>query len=132
MNIIVIEPHKTIRQACVLALERRGHQVAATESAQSAITSIDSNLPDCIVLELLLPTHNGIEFLYELRSYVDWQSVPVVIYSLVPENIMHNRVIASFMGEVFYLYKPKTSLAQLVQTVEDTAQKTSSKSSSGQ
>jgi len=68
-------------------------------------------------LELQLASHNGIEFLYELRSYNDWQSIPVIIHSLVPATAFTN--IAPELGVVSYLYKPTTTLKKLCTSVSD-------------
>jgi len=63
--------------------------------------------------------HNGIEFLYELRSYTDWQNIPVVVLSHVPywsggitvALWQHLRIAA-------YHYKPLTKLSDLLRSVE--------------
>ena len=87
-------------------------------SAQSGIDAVDANIPDVIVIEPQLGLHNGVEFLYELRSYPEWQDIPVVVYSI-------NRRIADpafapalrQLGARDVLYKPTTSLARLVKMV---------------
>lgn len=84
-----------------------------------AINVADKKRPDLIIMELQLAAHNGIEFLYELRSYPDWQSVPVIINSLVPPTeFSSNEVFWREMTVRAYLYKPQASLAKLLRTVQ--------------
>lgn len=65
-------------------LEGKGYQVDVAGTAQKAIELIDAHASDAIVLELQLAGHNGIEFLHELRSYVEWQHIPVIVHTLLP------------------------------------------------
>lgn len=63
-------------------LQACGHEVRWARSAQTAVDAIDTEEPDVMILELQLGIHNGIELLYEIRSYPEWQNIPVVIYTV--------------------------------------------------
>lgn len=63
-------------------LETYGHEVRWARSAQTAVDAIDAQEPDVIILELQLGIHNGIELLYELRSYPEWHDIPAVLYTI--------------------------------------------------
>lgn len=117
MDILIIEPDKSLAKQYVAALSRCGN-VRHAVSAQDAILAVDEILPNVIVLELLLAGHNGIEFLYELRSYADAQNVPVILNTFVnhaqftsDESLLHE------LGIKEYLYKPTASLKQLESAV---------------
>jgi CheY-like chemotaxis protein len=65
-----------------------------------------------------LPQHNGLEFLYEFRSYQEWRNTPVIIQSLVPSNeFKDNFILWHKLGIRDYLYKPKSTLLQLIDCV---------------
>lgn len=102
------------------ALTRGNHHVLRAQDAQSAINATDSVRPDCIILEISLPGHNGIEFLYELRSHADWQTIPVVIQSqLRLDQIGLDELRMQDLGVAGYCYKPETSLTTLCVLVDD-------------
>jgi CheY-like chemotaxis protein len=67
----------------------------------------------------LLASRSGIEFLYELRSYPDWQNLPVIIFSNIVAEEM-NACLKAFehLNIAAYHYKPTTSLSQLGKTLE--------------
>jgi len=89
-------------------------------SAQDAIDSIDKSKPKLIILELQLHVHNGIEFLHELRSYPDWQMIPIILLTLVPEHELGlSEDSKKQLNIVGYHYKPHTSLEQLVEFVNE-------------
>lgn len=119
-TILLIEPDRLFARTCLKALEGNGYEVNVAASAQAAISSADSNEPDLVVLEIELARHNGIEFLYEFRSYADWLNVPVIIYSHVSAS--HFKLMQKEMqllGVKRYFEKSKTSLAELVTAVAD-------------
>lgn len=105
------------------ALEAGGHHVIACVGAQDAIAEADQQTPDVVVMELQLVAHNGLEFLYEFRSYVDWQTTPVVVQSYVPSHHLAANwsVMSQRLGVTDYLYKPQASLRQLIAAVDDAA-----------
>lgn len=118
-EILLIEPDRLLAESCVEALGLAGHEVNAASSAQAAILAADAIRPDIVILELQLVEHSGIEFLYEFRSYPDWQDIPVIVHSHVPgAEFSDNRVLLRReLGVREYLYKPRTTLDQLISTV---------------
>lgn len=120
-NILLIEPDRVLAETYVQALVHDGHEVQAAGSAQAAIMSADAILPDVVILELQLVAHSGIEFLYEFRSYTDWQDIPVIIQTLVPEREFSDnwQLLSDELGVERYLYKPRTTLDQLISAVQE-------------
>lgn len=120
MHVLLIEPNYLLAMTYRTALINAGYEVAHAVSAQTAIRSIDQNVPQLIVLELQLAGHSGIEFLYELRSYPEWQSIPVMVHSLV-DLTRHEQSQERLqnIGVSTYLYKPVTTLRHFVQTVRE-------------
>lgn len=120
-KILLIEPDRLLADTYFKVLAKAGHQVGVSAGAQAAITAADRVKPDLVILELQLTGHSGIEFLYEFRSYPEWQGIPVIIHTLVPlsEFAASQELMKRELGVNTYLYKPRTSLRQLVSTVEE-------------
>jgi CheY-like chemotaxis protein len=98
----------------VRALQQAGHEVRHAISAQVAVQLSDELMPDAVVLELQMPRHNGVEFLYEFRSYGEWLHIPVLVHSFVPlSQLAEMTSIQKELGVQRVLYKPTTSLRQL-------------------
>ncbi len=121
MKILVVEPQKDLGKLIDKSLTLSGMEVMLTTDAQTAVHAAEQGV-DVVVLELALPGHNGVEFLYEFRSYDDWRHIPVVIYSHISSEE------AGFGSEVYqrfgikkHLYKPTTSLQKLADTVRGVA-----------
>ncbi|GAC1387138.1 MAG: hypothetical protein NVS1B7_5740 [Candidatus Saccharimonadales bacterium] len=116
--ILVIEPDRILGKIYVETLQRVGHTVQLCAHAQAAVDLMDSETPDIIILELQLIDHSGIEFIYELRTYSEWQYIPIIVHTMVPEHIfIYNDLNRNNLGIAQYLYKPNTNLLRLKQTV---------------
>ncbi len=122
MHVLLIEPDHLQATAIAQSLRRNGHSVAHSRSAQRAVQCADEKVPDVVVLELQLPQHNGVEFLYEFRSYFEWLHIPVVIHSFVPpRELKHAVTLHKELCVVNMLHKTQTSLQQLCDAVARTA-----------
>lgn len=119
-HILLVEPDRILAETYGQVLKSAGHKVVPCASAQAAILAADQRKPDLVIIELQLIEHSGIEFLYEFRSYSEWQSIPVVVQSQVPatEFALNKRLLKDELGVCAYLYKPLTSLQQLLKTVK--------------
>ncbi len=112
-KLLLIEPDQRLSKTYQQALSRQ-HQVTVAHSAQQAIHSTEQSIPDVIVLDPQIARHNGVEFLYELRSYEDLQNIPVILLvSMHPEMFTVPIASQRQLGIVQVLYKPQTSLKQL-------------------
>ncbi|MFO0920295.1 MAG: response regulator [Candidatus Saccharimonadales bacterium] len=119
MNILLIEPDHILSQTYFTFLNRRGHETIIASTAGSAINTLENTAIDIIVVELQIAEHNGIELLHEIRSYSEWQNVPVIVNSFIPIEIIgiDAKVLREF-HIVDYLYKPVTSLGDLAIVIE--------------
>lgn len=120
-QILLIEPDRVLAETYRLALEGAGHKVLACATAQAAVQSADRVKPELVILEIQLVEHSGIEFLYEFRSYPDWQNVPVLIQSQVPPSEFSDNLelLKNELNVVNYLYKPQTNLKKLLDTINN-------------
>lgn len=119
MNILLIEPDQELGTVVEHFLIVKGYMVARHHTAQAAVLAADNHKPDVVILELAIPAHNGIAFLHEFRSYGDWTSVPVIIYSHLPRESsgLSAREWQKY-GVEHYLYKPTSRLETLLQAIK--------------
>jgi DNA-binding response OmpR family regulator len=122
VHVLLVEPDTLLARTYRNALEQQGHTVAHSRSAQNAVHLADEQTPDVVVLELQLPHHNGVEFLYEFRSYSEWLQVPIVVHSFVPpQELTLASTLRRELGVRTVLHKPATSLAALCLAVQKAA-----------
>ena len=120
-RVLLLEPDTQLAKTYRMALETSGHVVDTCTTAQAAIISADERKPDVVVMEMQLVAHSGVEFLYEFRSYADWQPIPIIILTHVPASEFSGSrdLLRKDLGVRMYLYKPQTSLKKLISSVNE-------------
>lgn len=113
-TILLMEPDRLLAASYQAVLQRAGHQVQWQPDAQEAIRALDKQAFDLVILEIQLAGHNGVEFLHEMRSYPEWDDIPVLLHTMIRrDHAGLGRTYWPQLGIAGYLYKPQTSLKQL-------------------
>lgn len=95
-------------------------KVLYAKTAEEALSFLDNNKVDLMVLDVFLPGYSGIELLYEISSYNDINSIPVIMLSAVhPQDFGMNRQRWQQYGVIEYLYKPKTKPADITAVIKE-------------
>lgn len=124
VSILLIEDDQWLADLYRDVLQAADFMVHHAVSAEQGLAMLDEQKDiACIVLDMFLPSHNGIEFLHEYGSYVDIATIPVVVLSsILPEDIGMSEQRWRQYGVEQYLYKPTTKPALLVSTVAHVVQ----------
>jgi len=123
-RILLIEADRVLATNLQAFLKAAGHQVEWHVDPQVAMDAIDKKKPDLLILDLLLAGRSGVEFLYELRSYPDWQKLPIIVFSSVSNRELGQSAPDALkqLDIAAYLYKPETNLSQLAAAVKQALQ----------
>jgi CheY-like chemotaxis protein len=81
---MVVEDDPDLREAVVAALRARGYEVFEAADGAVALRMLDAIRPDAILLDLLMPTMDGFEFLAARAERPELAGIPVVIASAAP------------------------------------------------
>ena len=118
-HILLLEPDTRLAKIYISEMDRNGHTVVHCKEASEAIAALDSSRIDLVILEIQIALHNGIEFLYEMRSYPEWQSIPVIINTLIPSIVIEkNKLLTKQLHISEILYKPATKLNTLHSVIQ--------------
>lgn len=98
-------------------LEESGYVTHGAQSAAEAFTIIEKEVPDLILLDLLMPKISGFEFLEQIRADERTRKIPVIVVSAVTDNNEIERIKA--MGTVDFIQKP-IDIQYLVELVGQT------------
>lgn len=82
-KVFVVEDDQDIREALTELLESEGYDVTTAENGQVGIDKLSaaSQLPNLILLDLMMPVKDGFQFFAEKTAHPILSSVPVVIMS---------------------------------------------------
>ena len=100
-KILVVEDDTGISEFISLELKHEGFEVVIAETGRKGLAMAESEKPDLILLDIMLPEMNGLEVLRRLRKT---SSVPVIIETARWESV--DRINGLNEGADDYICKP--------------------------
>ncbi|MEQ9619234.1 MAG: response regulator [Deltaproteobacteria bacterium] len=111
-KILLIEDEESLRTLYSRILASRNYIVETAENGQEALMKLNEFRPDLIVLDIVMPGYNGMEFLKILKNNEELKVVPVLMLSAVSEITKIRECLD--MGAVGYITK-ESAVDEIVQ-----------------
>lgn len=80
-KILVIDDENFVRKVFSGVLAKEGFDVATAQNGKAGIDKAKEFKPDLIILDILMPVMNGIEFLKEKKKQESIKAIPVIVLS---------------------------------------------------
>jgi CheY-like chemotaxis protein len=103
-RVLVIDDEPDVLLLCRVNLEYAGHEVLEAQDGEHGIADAVAQLPDAIVLDLMLPNLDGYQVLRELREDARTRDLPVLILTAKVQLEDHRRCLQ--LGADAFLTKP--------------------------
>jgi DNA-binding response OmpR family regulator len=100
-TILVVDDEPTIVEVVALYLQREGFKVLTAADGLAALSAVEQQRPDLVVLDLMLPGLGGLEVTRRLRAS---GSLPIIILTARGEET--DRVVGLELGADDYVAKP--------------------------
>jgi DNA-binding response OmpR family regulator len=100
-RILVVEDEPNIAEVVSLYLRRASYQVTVVDDGQQALAALSRQMPDLVVLDLMLPHVDGLEITRWLRERGD---TPIIMLTARREE--RDRIAGLEMGADDYVVKP--------------------------
>jgi two-component system, OmpR family, response regulator ResD len=114
-NVLVVEDNKTLNQAYKLILQRENHDVRVAFNGKEALELAKLNDPELILLDMLMPVMNGVEFIEHYKP-ADHPKTTIIILSNLNEDSEVQRALE--LGAQKYILKASTSPQELIAHVK--------------
>ena len=101
LNVLIVEDEVSYLEALKITLEPEGFSIATATDGRTGIGSFETNHPDIVLLDLMLPDLSGLDVLRRIRQKSD---VPVIVVSA--KSAEADIVTALELGADDYLTKP--------------------------
>lgn len=103
-RVMVVDDSPTDVEHLRHILQRAGHEVLQATSGQDAIKMIKLELPDCVVMDVVMPGVNGFAATRTLSRDPVTAKIPIVVVS--SKNQETDRLWALRQGAKEYIVKP--------------------------
>lgn len=105
-RIVVADDDADIRRLVAFVLRRRGHEVLEATSGDAALALVRRELPDLLVLDVMMPGLSGLDVARELANDAATAGIPIVMLSARGQASEVKAGLKS--GACAYLVKPFT------------------------
>ncbi len=85
-------------------LTENGYRVRPALNGETALTSVENDAPDLILLDIMMPDMNGYEVCRRIKSDKNYNSIPIIFISALDET--EDKIKGFSQGGVDYITKP--------------------------
>ena len=119
-SVLIVDDESDVRELLSKFLRRRGYEVDTASDGASAIESIRGKRPDIVLLDIRLPTMDGLSVLEKLRDEADEVAVITMSGSADEETARRSLELgaADFITKPFNLPYLETSLLARLMLLE--------------
>jgi two-component system response regulator VicR len=100
-TILIADDERNITDVCKRYLELEGYRVVVADDGQEALDRWRKEMPDVVILDLMMPLIDGWKVCEEIRTN---QDTPIIMLTALGEE--RDRIVGLTMGADDYLVKP--------------------------
>ncbi|NEP00618.1 MAG: response regulator [Symploca sp. SIO2E9] len=115
-TVFLVEDSLTDTEVMSNYLKQEGLIVVSTNNGDDAQSKIQSQKPDLVILDVILPGKSGFELCHQLKTNFHTKEIPVVICS--SKGTEADKLWGSMLGADAYISKPVDKL-QLMQAINE-------------
>lgn len=79
-------------------------QIIVTNKSDVAWNELEKNLPDCLVVDIIMPNNEGYNFIKNLKRNKNFQHIPFIL--LTAKGLTEDRILGYKLGCSAYISKP--------------------------
>ena len=78
-KILVVDDEPDVREFLASCIEDAGFTVSTAVDGQDALEKIESDMPDLVTLDMVMPRKSGIQFIRALRDNNIYANLPIIV-----------------------------------------------------
>lgn len=115
-RILIADDDAPSREAYGMSLKLAGHEVSEAKDGRNAMRLLRERTFDVVVLDLAMPSPDGVLVLQAIRKHPTWQKLPVIVITALPQGEADRRVAG--LGVAAVLIKSRFSRKELLVHIE--------------
>lgn len=121
-KVLLIEDDPLIYRLYQKLFSLEGFEIELAENGQLGLEKLKTFHPDILLMDIMMPTMNGIEMLTELKANPDTKDIPVVVLTNIAD--MNITQMALSKGAILCIIKSQTEPADVISSVKAVLAKT--------
>jgi len=115
MKILIVEDERRFREMLSSIFNSEGFSVISASNGEEGLKIAESEIPDVILLDIILPKKDGFEVLEGLKKKNRLSKIPVIVLTNLEDNRDVQRALS--LGAYTYLVKANYTLDEIVEKV---------------
>ena len=103
-KILIADDEPSIVAAVEFLLQRGGYEVYVARNGEEALRAVERELPDLVLLDVMMPVKSGYEVCTRIREHPDWRHIKVIMLSAKGRDAEVTRGLS--LGADVYITKP--------------------------
>src|SRR3989337_3533026 len=116
-RILIVEDDTLIKRMYQQAFEFDGFKVDLASDGEDGLSKLKDNKPTVILLDIMMPKMNGLQFLEEIKSDPVNKNIPVVVLTNLSGTQDAQKALE--LGAVKYIVKSQYKPKQVVNMVKE-------------
>ena len=115
VKILIVEDDPFLSSIAATRLEQEGYRVSVTRSGEEALTAIEKEIPDLVLLDIVMPGISGFEVLKTIKTNGRYKHISVVMFSNLGQD--HEIEECKKLGADAFLVKAKFTPREVLEKI---------------
>ena len=114
-TVMVVDDMPVVRETVAKLLKHEGFDTVCAANGQEALDAVRREPPDLVLLDVMMPVMDGMQFLEQLRADPKIRNIPVIVMTAFSDDEWQRRALQLGISE--YLVKARCSISEMISSV---------------
>ena len=116
LKVLIVEDDAFLINIYSTKFEGEGYNVSIAENGEIGLEQVSKEMPDIILLDILMPRLNGFGFLQEIKAKKEFGQIPIILLTNLNQNNDIEKGLS--LGADDYLVKAHFMPSEIVEKVQ--------------
>ena len=113
-KILVVDDEQSLVNLCLLIFRQAGYHARGAFSGKQALQMVDEEMPDLILLDVMMPGMDGIEVCRRIRTQVPDQRPFILMYTADDRELTRRNAVSAGANALLTKDTPVHELADVI------------------
>jgi DNA-binding response OmpR family regulator len=103
-KILIVDDEPNIVTALEFLLQKNGYEVLIARNGEAALKLVETQLPDLVLLDVMMPVRSGYEVCQRMRERAEWRHIKIIMLTAKGRDVEMSKGLS--IGADLYITKP--------------------------
>jgi DNA-binding response OmpR family regulator len=116
-EILIVEDDEDVREMLARTLDKSGWNAKLAKDGREALDSLRENIPQLMLLDLMMPELDGFQVIAEMKAKQEWQNIPIVVLTAKDLTNEERQILSGHVEQI--IEKESYSGDELIQEIRN-------------